>query len=77
MSFRFWDALKYVDEVVSVMTAAASYVSHKDEGRLADDITRAILSAVRDTVGDPSAKVDEEKVRKAVVSVIGELQHLF
>ena len=77
MAFRFWDALKYVDEVVTVAVAVQEYAHHKDEGLLVDGITRALLSAIRDTVGDPSSQIDEERIRRAVVEIVDELQPLF
>lgn len=75
MTFRFYDALKYVDNLVAIGSAVAGYALHRDESQLADEISMQILEAVRETIGDIDV-VDADKIRNGVVMIVDGLEPL-
>lgn len=79
MAFGFMSALKYVDEVVMLVSGVAAYMEHKDESVLADTVLFAIQSAAKDTIGNDDFidKVDEDDLREAVVNLVDVLEPLF
>ena len=64
MTFKFTDAIGYIDELFLVAQAVIAYQGHKDESQLAEDLTPAFVSAIRQA--KPDAVIDEAKLRQAV-----------
>lgn len=75
MAFRYWDAIGYVDEVMDAVAALAAYRTHRDESRLAGELTEVLLSAANQaTDGQAGTVVDEAKVRAAVETLVQTLE---
>ena len=75
---RFFQMLKYMDELVAVGTGIATYVDHKDESILVDTLLTAIYSAAQDAWGDgANTLIDEQKVIDGIVQIVDGLEPLF
>lgn len=71
---RFSSVFDYVDELLLAASAIQSYRTHKDESRLAEDLTTVMISAADEaTDGQASSKIDQLEVRR----IMGELVQVF
>lgn len=77
MAGGFLYAAQFFDEAIGIVGALGAYVGHRDESVLAQALTKEVISAVEDALGDVISDDMEDRIKAWVGDTVDFVEDIF